>query len=363
MRRSAAAETIGRWRVPIAVTVALLAAALAIGPPLADAGATVKQPRQPQSGPGGSEYPHRGFRVSSGGAGSDAWYTFEPVRPRPARAPVAIILHGYGEFAGYDTMSGLIEHTVRHGAVVIYPRWQTGIATPCPGPFQIEPCMAAASTGIHAAIEHLRASDARVQPRLGKASYFGFSFGGIVTANLLNRWRSYELPRPHAIFLDDPHDGALTGPDEPALDDDLGGIPSSALVQCHSGADGVLGEVSLSGESLADGSCNALFPKLTSVPAANKDLVLTHTDDHGRPPLDSAHGVCTGGRRSASGEPDAYDWSFCWKVWDAIRSCALEHRYCRYALGPTRRHRSIGRWSDGVPVTPLAVRNRAPIRP
>jgi hypothetical protein len=38
MRRSAAAETIGRWRVPIAVTVALLAAALAVGPALAGPG-------------------------------------------------------------------------------------------------------------------------------------------------------------------------------------------------------------------------------------------------------------------------------------------------------------------------------------
>ena len=69
------------------------------------------------------------------------------------------------------------------------------------------------------------------------------------------------------------------------------------------------------------------------------------------------------GRRGAFGEPNAYDWNFCWKVWDALRSCALEQKYCRYALGDTRRHRSMGSWSDGVPITPLEIQDAAPIGP
>ena len=48
------------------------------------------------------------------------------------------------------------------------------------------------------------------------------------------------MPKPRAVFLDDPHDGGLTGADEPALDDSLAGIPPSTLVQCHSGAAGVM---------------------------------------------------------------------------------------------------------------------------
>ena len=50
-------------------------------------------------------------------------------------------MHGYGEFTGYASMGALIRHTVRKGSVVIYPRWQTAIATPCPGPLDIEPCI------------------------------------------------------------------------------------------------------------------------------------------------------------------------------------------------------------------------------
>ena len=193
-----------------------------------------------------------------------------------------------------------------------------------------------------------------MQPQLRKTSYFGFSFGGIVTANMTNRYRSLGLPKPRAIFLDDPHDGGFeqVGFDEPALDDSLAGIPPSTKFQCHSGADGVFSD-----PRMVNGSCNAVFPKLTSIPAKNKALVLTRTDDHGKPTLSSAHGVCAGGA------PDAYDWNFCWKVWDALRSCAYSKKYCRYALGKTREHRFLGRWSDGKAIKRLEVQHTAPIRP
>ena len=49
-------------------------------------------------------------------------------------------------------MYELIRHTVRKGNIVIYPRWQTGIAVPCPGPFDIEPCMTSAVNGIRGAL-------------------------------------------------------------------------------------------------------------------------------------------------------------------------------------------------------------------
>jgi hypothetical protein len=332
--------------------VGLLIAALALG--ATPAAAAVTQPPQPKSGPGGSDYSHAGWRVSSGGSGADAWYVFEPTRPRPSRAPLAILMHGYYAFAGYDQMYELIRHTVRKGSVVIYPRWQTAVATPCPGPFDIEPCVTSAVNGIRGALTYLRARPRRVQPQLSKTSYLGFSFGGIVTTNLANRYRALHLPEPRAIFLDDPHDGGLNGFDEPALDDSLSGIPSTVKLQCHSGADGVIGE-----PNKASGSCNAIFPKLGHIPKANKDLVLTHTDTHGDPDLSSAHGVCA----ARKGAADTYDWSFCWKVWDALRSCAYDGTDCRYALGDTPRHRSNDRWSDGMPIAPLKIQDASPIRP
>ena len=320
----------------------------------ANAAAAVRQPPQPKSGPGGSDYAHRDWRVTHGGSGPDAWYVFEPVKPRPTKAPLVVLAHGYYEYSGYDQMYVAIRHLVRRGNVVVYPRWQTDVATPCPGPFDIEPCLTSALNGIRGALSYLHASSKRVQPQLGRTTYIGFSFGGIITANLTNRYRSLGLPKPRVIFLDDPHDGGLAGFGEPALDDALAGIPPSTRIQCHSGAGGVIAE-----QGNEDSSCNAVFPKLGHVPDRNKDLVLTHTDRHGGPALSSKHGVCAGRRGTA----DSYDWNFCWKVWDALSSCAYHGTYCRYALGDTRRHRANGMWSDGLPVTPLKIQDAAPIRP
>jgi len=337
------------------VRAVLLAAVLSVALGAPSASAAVSQPSQPKSGPGGGDYAHKGWRVSQGGSGANAWYVFEPTRPRPAKAPLAVITHGYYEYSGYDSMYVLIRHTVLAGNVVIYPRWQTNVAVPCPGPFDIEPCMASEVKAIRGALAYLHAAPKRrVQPDLSHTSYFGFSFGGIITVNLANRWRKLHMPEPRAIFLDDPHDGGLNGFDEPAVDDSLAGIPRSVRLQCHSGAQGVISE-----PNTANGSCNAIFPKLGRIPKRNKDLVLTEPDAHGTPPLNAIHGVCAGRKGTA----DAYDWNFCWKVWDALRSCAYSGEWCRYALGDTRAHRSNGKWSDGVPIAPLVIQDAAPIRP
>ena len=125
-------------------------------------------------------------------------------------------------------------------------------------------------------------------------------------------------------------------------------------MQCHSSAEGVISE-----PGKESSSCNALFPLLGQIPSKNKDLVLARADDHGDPDLEAGHGVCT----ARPGTADAYDWNFCWKVWDALRSCAIARTDCRYALGDTRRHRSNGRWSDGAAVAPLAIQDAAPITP
>ena len=111
-----------------------------------------RSPRSRRRDRGAGTIHHGDWRVSSGGTGSDAWFVFEPVDPKPASAPLAIIMHGYFEFSGYDQMYELIRHTVRKGNIVIYPRWQTDIVTPCAGPFDIEPCITSALNGIRGAL-------------------------------------------------------------------------------------------------------------------------------------------------------------------------------------------------------------------
>ena len=71
--------------------------------------------RSPSPGRAAATTRHDGWRVSAGGTGYDAWFVFEPVRPRPRTAPLAVVMHGYGEYAGYNQMYEFIRHTVRQG--------------------------------------------------------------------------------------------------------------------------------------------------------------------------------------------------------------------------------------------------------
>ena len=335
----------------------------------AQAAAAPSQPRQPVKGPGGSQTVFRGVRAVTGGRGYDAWEILEPTRPTPPSAPLVIVMHGYYEFSGYNGNGALARHTALKGNVVIYPRWQIGTATPCPGPYNIEPCITSAVTAILNAIAYLHAHRHGVQPRLDQTSYFGFSFGGIITADMTSRWKALHLPKPRAIFLDDPHDGGLTGNTEPAVDPSLGGIPSTTKFICHAGADGVISMTNTAGQSLANASCNAVFPKIDQIPVANKSIVLTSDDSHGRPALSAIHGVCAGPGAPDTTPPtgqypvDAFDWGFCWRSFDALRACALYGTDCRYALGNTPQNRYIGTWSDGIPIVGLKIQSQAPIRP
>jgi hypothetical protein len=300
--------------------------------------------------------------VSSGGTGANAWYTFEPISPKPASAPVVIMLHGYGEYAGFDYAYQFIRHTVRKGNVVVYPRWQTDAITPCPGPFNIEPCHVSATTGILDAIAYLQADPVnRVQPELDKATYFGFSFGGIITANITNRHVSLGLPEPLAIFLEEPHDGGLTAFGEPSLDDSLAGIPATTLFNCIVGDKGVITQP---GKALS--SCNAVLPLIGHIPAANRDIIVAYSDAYGDADINAVHGLC-GSTSIPSPAPgavlDTLDFLGCWKIFDALRSCALSGTDCLYALDNTPEHRVMGRWADGVPILELKIRDSAPISP
>ncbi|MFG3168554.1 discoidin domain-containing protein [Streptomyces sp. NPDC048200] len=312
----------------------------------------VRQPAQPTSGPGGSDYTHD-YRVTAGGSGSNAWYVFEPTNPAPASAPVTVITHGYGDYSGYKMHEELIKHTVRKGSIVIYPRWQTSLITPCVGPLDATPCRNAALAGIRGALDYLKADPSRVQPDLDKATYFGHSFGGIITANLVNRWQSLGLPKPRAVFLDEPTDAG--GGTEPTLDASLTGIPATTKFVCFLGQDGVISE---SGK--AGASCNTIFPLLTQIPAQNKNLVLAYTDNHGTPGLSSAHGVSQGGPNAAV---DALDYNLIWRQWDALRHAALDGTDTDIALGDTPEHRFLGYWSDGTPIREPKIQNTAPIAP
>jgi dienelactone hydrolase len=321
------------------------------------AGTPATPPGQPASGPGGSTYPHAGVTVSQGGAGNDAWYVFQPASPKPAAAPVAIMLHGYGELAGYSAMQNLITHTVRKGYVVIYPRWQTGLGNP----LGIEATMTSAKNGIVGARTWLQADPTRVQPQLDRVSYFGWSYGGIIATNLANRQASLGLPVPKALMLVEPHDGSS----EAELDDTLTGLPATMPLTCYISDDWPFANPS---------GCSTIFGAIaTHIPNEKKDYVVYYDDAHGVQPMIANHqSVCS----PPAGAPvndacgpapdqfrtDALDYFAFWKSWVGLQRCANDGLDCAYALGDTAEHRNMGLWSDGVPIRPLRITD-APAAP
>jgi predicted alpha/beta-fold hydrolase len=81
-------------------------------------------PGQPPSGPGGRDYEFNGVVAVNRGTGTTGYTIFEP-EPRPASAPVGVLLHGYlpryepGERESF--YREWIDHLVRKGFVVVFP--------------------------------------------------------------------------------------------------------------------------------------------------------------------------------------------------------------------------------------------------
>ncbi|MFD8110307.1 alpha/beta hydrolase family protein [Streptomyces microflavus] len=296
--------------------------------------ASATPPTQPVAGPGGSAYTHAGMNVTSGGSGANAWYVFSPSGPAVSSAPVSIVLHGYGEFSGYAQMEQLIKHTVRQGNIVIYPRWQTSPVTPLP---VMEHAVGTAVNGIKGALAWMAADPSRPQPQLDKATYFGHSYGGVITMNVTNRHVSIGLPRPAAIMLDEPDGGPL---DDDGFDAAMTGVPAATKLACTI-SDGYT-------QSDPTHGCYPLWSKLAHIPGANKDFIRVHTDTHGTPDLTAVHGMSTGSSL------DAIDYYAIWKNWDALRSCALTGTQCDH-LNNSTLQQYMGTWSDGTPVTPVTV--------
>jgi pimeloyl-ACP methyl ester carboxylesterase len=291
-------------------------------------------PGQPSSGPGGSAYPHASYTVTSNGSGNLQYWVFQPASPKPASAPLIVFNHGYG---GMDPVyyQAWLEHLVRRGNVVVYPRYQATLLT-LPRNFTGN-----AITAVKNAISWLQASSTRVQPQLDRFAIAGHSYGGVVSVNMAHRWQSSGLPQPKALF-----------PVEPWWDnmDTLTGIPSTILMNCLVADEDTLAE---------ETGCDQIWARTAHVPLANRDYVWMFSDRYGTPDLLAEHDQATtggGGNRVVN----ALDWYGTWKILDGLTDCAFYGTNCAYALGDTPQHRWMGTWSDGTPVFELAVFDLAP---
>lgn len=286
---------------------------------------TVAPPAQPTKGPGGNQRWHAGVQTTEVGGSPGSVTVFEPQEPTPHSAPVVVFTQGVGPQA----YQGWIDHLVGRGSIVVFqdqPFKVMGLAERRKGPL----------AGLRAAVRELR-GPGHVRPRWDRLVLVGHSVGANMAAQLAADTARQRLPRPKAVFVVQPR------PEEHASGRVLGGIAPSSLVLVlasdHDDRVGVEGP-------------KALWAALGHVPAANKDYVLVRSDEHGTPALVADHLLPLSG---GGAPPDALDFYGPWKLLDGLQRCAIARRDCRVALGATAQQRFMGRWSDGVPVTPLQV--------
>lgn len=284
--------------------------------------------------------------ISGASSALDYWI-FEPrlsgSYPAGNPLPVVIFLHGY---SADDPRSyrGWIDHIVKRGRLLVYPRYQSGALT------ATSAFTPNAISAVRSALNLLaaRSPAGNNLPDLSRIAVVGHSIGGVVSVNLAADWMNEGLPgagsQPLAVFAVEPGKTWGNGNGKMPLSD-LGRIPASTLLLTLSGDDDTVA-----------GWCDAkaFWHKAGNVPATNKDYVIVRTDRHGRPGIVANHSAPTA-LDSALNGPGAFDWHATWKLFDGLSGAVFESSYRDYALGGGYQQTSMGSWSDLVPVTPIEV--------
>ena len=324
-------------------------------------------PPQPETGPGGKQAPHAAVIKHRYGQHGKEYWIYEPDKPKPAQAPVVIFLHGWG---GTNPLyyGAWIDHIVKRGNIVIFPRYQSSILT------RREDFIPNTLDAVKAAFKELQTDRSHVRPDLTKVATVGHSLGGVLSASVAALARESGLPRVRAVMSVEP--GMTRSPGNIPMPD-LKKIESETLLLSIAGDRDTLVE---------DYDAKRIYYESTRVSANNKDFVRLITDDRGSPALianhraptapdeeyDNGEGDLTAPRASMGSAQDrqgqenttrtpavnALDYYGLWKLFDALCDTAFYGKNREFALGNTPQQRFMGKWSDGVAVKELFVTDK-----
>ena len=276
----------------------------------------------------------------------DGFWLFEPAAPVPAAANVIVFLHGYG---GYNPMiyGAWIDHLVRQGNIVIYPRYQRNMMFPSPKKFPEN-----TAQGIRDALELLRTRP--TEPLLDHYTYIGHSYGGMIAAILSMDPDAYDLPTPTAALLSAPGTGPFPGLREKSYKK----LPKhlQLLVVIHAGD-----------TTVGDKMGRRIFE--TAKRTKQRNLLLQTgeataagrtSDGHNEsyavnPRYDTGEKNFTSRRARNLGAPDRTDWQGYWRLADALIACDRAGERCDEAFGNTAEQRFLGRYEDGTAVREFEV--------
>jgi pimeloyl-ACP methyl ester carboxylesterase len=309
--------------------------------------------------PGGSTAPGRGqtepdtahhaIKRYEIGQGPKSYWIFEPDQPKPeGRAPVVVFLHGW--FAVNPGFYGAwINHLVRDGRIVIFPRYQNDVGT-LPQDF-----LANALEAIHDALGVLHDGVGHVRPDPARFALIGHSAGGNLAAQIAAAAADphADLPLPQGLIT------VMPGEIIPMREPSLSRIPATTLLMV------VVGEEDL---VVGDLRGRQIFAEATAIPRSRKRFILFRSDRHGFPPLIAEHTAPTGvhprldngegifrALQLSFGEVNAFDRAGFWRMTDLTLDAAFNGKTLDDVTRDEERFRHLGFWSDGRKVTPPIV--------
>ena len=304
-------------------------------------------PTQPESGPGGYDYPHasvkkRGPYWAKGHFWDNnyKYYIFEPADPAPEEAPVVLFMHGWLAY-WHGSYLEWMAHIVKKGYIVVWVQYDAFLR-----PFRTFADHAMETW--KGALNRLEAhwwSKRHVTPErdeMGeiKTAIIGHSMGGYLSVILGARAADSRngMPRPYAIVAIEPGG--------------LGWIPSENLGDMDPETKMVI-VVGDEDDVVCKSTAIAIW-NYTQIPDENRDFLLVQSDDWGSPAQISNHFFpdTIGFRDTAA--LDARDFFITFKLSVAALNCAFSGTDCEYALGDgSNKQVFMGEWSDGRPVRPM----------
>lgn len=308
------------------------------------------QPMQPPTGYGGLLSAYSSIATVNCDDGATGFMLYIPASPHADSLPLVVFDHGFGEWNPLR-YARWIEHIVKRGNIVVFPRYQQNEYTTLSTSFTSN-----AVTGIKRAIDTLQTHSLWTQPELNKVFYIGHSYGGLISANLATNHTTYNIPKPKAILMACPGFGQYPGGQLSSYS----AMDSSIFVL----------DIIEHGDNVVDSTFGLqVFNQTTAVPYSHKNLVIHFADSTGTPAITSTHGESScvdsaydnGDRgvvmaQATYAYTDATDFYCYWKLFDALEDCALNGNGCTTAFGDTYSQKDMGLWSNSTPLKPLEVR-------
>ena len=197
--------------------------------------------------------PHHAVKRYEIGQGPRSYFIFEPDKPKPdGKAPVVVFLHGW--FAVNPGFYGAwIDHLVRDGRIVIFPRYQNDVGTL---PQEFLPNTLAA---IRDALGVLHDGVGHVRPDLGRFALIGHSAGANLAAQIAATASDphSDIPVPQSVIAMMP--GEIIPMPEPSL----ARIPETTLMIVAVGEEDLV---------VGDFRGRQIFAEATAIPRSPKAL-------------------------------------------------------------------------------------------